>query len=82
MAPLLLEGELVGYWLRTRRASKPLAVHAAWQTDPGTGVRVVRAAIRRARTPEPLRRARTASRAARGQACRGDGKRQVPPHGR
>jgi deoxyribonuclease V len=70
VAPLLLEGELVGYWLRARRASKPVAVHAAWRTDPGTGVQVVRAAIRRARTPEPLRRARTASRAARGQASR------------
>lgn len=82
VAPLLLEGELVGYWLRAHRASKPVAVHAAWQTDPGTGVQVVRAAIRRARTPEPLRRARTAARVARGQASPGDGKRQVLPHGR
>jgi len=41
-------------------------VHAAWRTDPDTAVEVVRTAIRRARTPEPLRRARTAARAARG----------------
>jgi deoxyribonuclease V len=41
-------------------------VHAAWRTDPDTAVEVVRAATRRARTPEPLRRARTAARAARG----------------
>jgi deoxyribonuclease V len=66
VAPLRLRGELVGYWLRARRASKPVAVHAAWRTDPDTAVEVVRAAIRRARTPEPLRRARTAARAARG----------------
>jgi deoxyribonuclease V len=65
VAPLLLRGELVGYWLRARRASKPVAVHAAWRTDPETAVEVVRAAIRRARTPEPLRRARAAARAAR-----------------
>jgi deoxyribonuclease V len=66
VAPLLLEGDLVGYWLRARRASRPLAVHAAWRTDPDTALEVVRAAIRRARTPEPLRRARTAARTARG----------------
>jgi deoxyribonuclease V len=79
VAPLLLGGELVGYWLRTRRTSKPVAVHAAWQTDPGTAVEVVRDAIRRARTPEPLRRARTAARTARGESIPGDAKRQVPP---
>src|SRR6266498_3746930 len=67
-APLRLHGELVGYWLRARRGSKPVAVHAAWRTDPDTAVEVVRGAIRRARTPEPLRRARTAARAARGTA--------------
>jgi deoxyribonuclease V len=43
-----------------------VAVHAAWRTDPDTALQVVRAAIRRARTPEPLRRARTAARSARG----------------
>jgi deoxyribonuclease V len=70
-APLLLGSggtrELVGYWLRTRQGSKPLAVHAAWRTDPETAVRVVAAATRRVRTPEPLRRARTAARAVRGR---------------
>jgi deoxyribonuclease V len=70
-APLRLGGELVGYWLRTRPGSKPVAVHAAWRTDPDTAVEVVRAAAtRRARTPEPLRRARTAARGARGQGRR------------
>jgi deoxyribonuclease V len=71
VAPLRVEGELVGYWLRARRASKPVAVHAAWRTDPEVAVELVRAAIRRARTPEPLRRARTAARAARGSASSG-----------
>jgi deoxyribonuclease V len=65
-APLRLDGDgaggLVGYWLRTRQGSKPLVVHAAWRTDPQTAVQVVRAATWRVRTPEVLRRARTAAR--------------------
>jgi deoxyribonuclease V len=61
-APLRLGGEVVGCWVRTRAGAKPLAVHAAWQTDPEAAVQVVLAATRRARTPEPLRRARTLAR--------------------
>jgi deoxyribonuclease V len=65
-APLLLDGVPVGCWLRTRQGVRPVAVHAAWRTDVGAAVAVVLAAVRRpARTPEPLRRARTAARAAR-----------------
>jgi deoxyribonuclease V len=61
-APLLLAGEVVGCWVRTRAGAKPVAVHAAWQTDAQDAVQVVLAATRRARTPEPLRRARTLAR--------------------
>jgi deoxyribonuclease V len=61
-APLLLGGEVVGCWVRTRAGAKPVAVHAAWQTDAQDAVQVVLAATRRARTPEPLRRARTLAR--------------------
>jgi deoxyribonuclease V len=64
-APLLLEGELVGYWVRTRRGRRPLAVHAAWRTDADIAAGLVLAAVRGARTPEPLRRARRAARIAR-----------------
>jgi deoxyribonuclease V len=64
-APLRLGGELVGYWLRTRPGTKPVAVHAAWRTGPRDAVAVVLAAIRRARTPQPLRLARQAARQAR-----------------
>jgi deoxyribonuclease V len=60
--PLLLGGEVVGYWVRTRPGARPVAVHAAWQTDAKDAVQVVLAASRRARTPEPLRRARTLAR--------------------
>ena len=69
-APLRAAGELVGYWLRTKRGTRPLAVHAAWQTDPETAADVVLATSERARTPEPLRRARQAARTARARAYR------------
>lgn len=64
-SPLWLEDELVGYWLRSRAGTRPIAVHAAWRTDPETALEVVMAAIGRARTPEPLRRARRVARLAR-----------------
>jgi deoxyribonuclease V len=63
-SPLVLDGELVGYWLRTRARTRPLAVHAAWQTDPDTAAEVVLSASH-SRTPEPLRRARRRAREAR-----------------
>jgi deoxyribonuclease V len=67
-APLLLGGEVVGCWARTRPGAKPVAVHAAWQTDAQDAVQVVLAATRRARTPEPLRRARTLARTRRARS--------------
>lgn len=73
-SPLTLAGELVGCWVRTARGRRPLAVHAAWRTDPGVAVAVVLSCLSGARTPEPLRRARTAARRARaadgGEAAR------------
>jgi deoxyribonuclease V len=67
-APLRLGGEMVGCWVRTRAGVRPVAVHAAWQTDAQDAVQVVLAATRRARTPEPLRRARTLARTRRAQS--------------
>jgi deoxyribonuclease V len=61
-APLLLAGEVVGCWVRTRAGARPVAVHGAWRTDDQAAVEVVLAATRHARTPEPLRRARTLAR--------------------
>jgi deoxyribonuclease V len=61
-APLLLDNEVVGRWVRTRAGARPVAVHASWQTDAQAAVQVVLAATRRARTPGPLRRARTLAR--------------------
>jgi deoxyribonuclease V len=65
---LLLEDTVVGYWLRTRLGTRPLAVHAAWRTDPETAVELVRSTLSGSRTPEPLRMARQAAREARAAA--------------
>jgi deoxyribonuclease V len=64
-SPLLLGGEEVARLLRTRAGVRPLVVHPGWRTDLDTAVSVVLAASRRARTPEPLRRARREARHAR-----------------
>ncbi|MDX1500757.1 MAG: endonuclease V [Thermoanaerobaculia bacterium] len=70
-APLLLGGEPVGAWLRTRSGVRPLAVHAAWRTDVEIAIAVVLAASRgRVRTPNPLRHARRVARRARTAAQR------------
>ena len=64
-SPLRIGDETVGCWLRTRRGSPPLAVHAAWRTKPGTAAAVVMGVTGRWKTPEPLRQARSIARLAR-----------------
>jgi deoxyribonuclease V len=64
-SPLVLDGQVVGCWLRTRQGARPVAVHAAWRTDPEVAAAVVRRVTAGARTPEPLRIARMAAREAR-----------------
>ena len=63
--PLLLDGERVGAWLRTRAGARAVAVHAGWRTGVDDAVDVVLAATRGHRTPEPLRHARRLARLAR-----------------
>lgn len=65
-SPFAVDGDVAGSWLRTRAGTRPLAVHAAWRTDPETAAEVVRRCWCRRRTPEPLREARRLARAARG----------------
>ncbi|HEY8201272.1 MAG TPA: endonuclease V [Actinomycetota bacterium] len=67
---LLLEGDLVGYWLRTKRGVRPVAVHIGWRVEPAVAVDIVLRAARRARTPQPLRVARMVARRARGAELR------------
>src|SRR5919197_4721837 len=54
-APLEVEGEIVGAWLRTRSGRRPLAVNAAWRTEAESAVAGVRASLRGRWTPEPIR---------------------------
>jgi deoxyribonuclease V len=69
-SPLLVDGERVGYWLRTRRHTRPLAVTAGWCTDPETAVEVILAASGTTRTPPPLREARRLARTERTRSGR------------
>jgi deoxyribonuclease V len=62
---IVLGGQCVGHWVRTRAGTRPLAVHAAWRTDPDTAVAIVLASLAGTRTPAPLRLARQAARSQR-----------------
>lgn len=67
---LLLDGQAVGAWVRTRPGRRPVAVHAGWRTGPDVAVEVVRRCGGRHRTPAPLREARRAARSARARRGR------------
>jgi deoxyribonuclease V len=67
-SPLALDGTVVGFWVRTRPGTRPLAIHAAWRTNPETAVELVLSSLAGHRAPEPLRRARRAAREARAAA--------------
>ncbi|MGO9957385.1 MAG: endonuclease V [Solirubrobacteraceae bacterium] len=64
-APLWLDSECVGAWLRTRAGARPLAIHAGWRTDVAVAIEVVTMATFEHRTPEPFRHARMLARSAR-----------------
>lgn len=68
IAPLLLDGDVVGAWLRTQPGRRPLAVHAAWRTDAETAVALVLTTAVNTRTPAPLRLARQAARVLRARS--------------
>jgi len=65
---LVANDTVVGAWSRTRAGARPLAIHAAWLTDPMTAVEIVQRCVAGARTPEPLRQARIIARTARARA--------------
>jgi deoxyribonuclease V len=62
---LWLEGELVGYCLRTRAGARAVVVHAGWRVDAETARAVVLSVNVRGRTPEALRQARRLARTSR-----------------
>jgi deoxyribonuclease V len=69
-APLWIDRDQVGWWLRSRVGARPLAVSPGWRTDLDTVVEVVMRSIGRVRTPEPIRQARRIARTARGVSDR------------
>jgi len=68
-SPLLLAGELIGWWFRPRPGIRPLVVHAGWRTSSETALAVVTQAWGRSRTPQPLQAARRMARTARGRGA-------------
>jgi deoxyribonuclease V len=64
-SPLIIDGEVVGAWLRTRRGARPVAVHPGWRTTLEDAIDVVSMAALGHRTPEALRHARHRARIAR-----------------
>ncbi len=71
-SPVILEGEVVGYWVSTRTGANPVLAHAGWRTDPATAAAVVLAASTEgARAPVPLQEARRVAREARDLAGAG-----------
>ena len=64
-APLRIDGEQVGWWLRTRTRARPVVVSPGWRTGLDTVLEVVKMAGALARTPEPIRQARRLARSAR-----------------
>jgi deoxyribonuclease V len=70
-AALRVDGDVVAQLVVSRPGARPVAVHAAWRTTPDIAADVVLRCVRRARTPEPIRRARRAARMARAAAREG-----------
>lgn len=64
-SPLILDGDVVGAWLRTRRGARPVAVHPGWRTTLDDAIDVVSMTALGHRTPEALRHARNRARIAR-----------------
>jgi deoxyribonuclease V len=65
---LRIGDDVVACWVRTRTGVRPLVVHPGWRVDLDTAADLVLAAATHGRTPEPLRQARHAARAARAAA--------------
>ena len=64
-SPLQIRNELVGFWVRTQRDARPIAVHGSWRTTPHDAVQIVLDSSSGFRTPAPLREARRLARKAR-----------------
>ena len=68
-ADVVLDGEVVGSWVRTRTRARPVLAHAGWRTSVEMAAALVlRASTEGARTPVPLQEARRVAREARALA--------------
>ncbi|HEY6106020.1 MAG TPA: endonuclease V [Anaeromyxobacteraceae bacterium] len=70
LSPLLLDGDLVACWVRTRAGARPVVAHAGWRVAAETAAALVLACARGRRLPEPLRLALEAARLERARASR------------
>jgi deoxyribonuclease V len=69
-SPMVVDGELVAYWVVTRAGARPLVAHAGWRTTAAQAADVVLlASTPSSRTPVPLGEARRVAREARAIAC-------------
>ena len=66
-APLRLDGDVVGFRLRTLAGARAVVVHAGWRVTAETACALVLTVTAGARTPEPLRQARQLARTQRSQ---------------
>jgi deoxyribonuclease V len=67
-SPVVLQDEVVGYWVTTRQGARPVLAHAGWRTSPETAAEIVLlASTNGARTPIPIQEARRAAREARAE---------------
>ena len=60
--PVNLDGDVVGYQVRTHERSNPIVAHAAWLTTPELARDVAVRTTEQLRLPEPVHRARQLSR--------------------
>ncbi|MGI5863930.1 MAG: endonuclease V [Myxococcales bacterium] len=67
---LMIDGEPVAAWIRTRAGARPLVAHAGWRTSAQTAIEIVLASCAGRRWPKPIRQARSAARLARSRALR------------
>lgn len=74
-SPLLVDGEVVGFFVRTRDRARVVVAHGGWRTTPAVAAEIVlRTSTGAARTPVPLQEARRVAREARAAAGAGRGR--------
>ncbi|WP_248360358.1 endonuclease V [Anaeromyxobacter oryzae] len=68
LEPLVLDGAIVAYRVRTRAGLRPVVAHAGWRTTAELAAALALGTTANARTPEPIRRALERARRLRARA--------------